>query len=331
MSHRVLVAGGTGRLGTLVVRRLVARGLEVRVMTREPRRAAHLADPRVEVVVGDVRDPVSTTAAVSDADIVVSAVHGFAGPGGGSPATVDRDGNVHLIQAASAAGAQVVLMSGVGAAPDSPFELFRMKYAAEAELRASGVPHTIVRATAFLEVWVDLLNGTAGRANRPLVFGRGENLVNFVSVRDVAALVDRVVMDQTTRGQTLEIGGMDNLRLADLARMVAANRGSSTGPRFVPRVLLTTMAATAGRLRPALGRQLRAALAMDQHDLSFEGSIDDARVRFPDLPLTSAIEVVGVRPGRQQAELVSGGVNEDPPWKVTPVRVKLTPTQVEDP
>ena len=40
MTGRVLVAGGTGRLGTLVVAGLAARGMEVRVLTRDPRRAA---------------------------------------------------------------------------------------------------------------------------------------------------------------------------------------------------------------------------------------------------------------------------------------------------
>jgi Predicted nucleoside-diphosphate-sugar epimerases len=43
MTGRVVVAGGTGRLGTLVVVGLAARGIEVRVLTRDPRRAAHLA------------------------------------------------------------------------------------------------------------------------------------------------------------------------------------------------------------------------------------------------------------------------------------------------
>jgi len=74
----------------------------VRVMTRDPQRAAHLAGECVEVVLGDVRDPASTAAAVTGMDVVVSAVHGFAGPGV-SPASVDRDGNIQLIAAAHAA------------------------------------------------------------------------------------------------------------------------------------------------------------------------------------------------------------------------------------
>jgi len=292
MISRVLVAGGTGRLGTLVVNGLAARGVDVRVMTRDPKRAAHLAGDRIEVVTGDVRDPVSVTTAVAGADAVVSAVHGFAGPGGVSPMTVDRDGNTHLIKAAQAAGAELVLISIVGAAPDSPFELFRMKHAAETVLAASTVSATVVRSTAYLEMWIDLLAHTAGRSNRPLVFGRGQNPINFVSVRDVAALVERVTMDQATRGQTLEIGGPENLTFDELARMVVAHRGGSHGPRHIPRAALHAMAATVGRLRPELGRQARAALAMDRSDMTFSAGVNGVRARFPDLPCSSPAEAL---------------------------------------
>jgi uncharacterized protein YbjT (DUF2867 family) len=282
MTLKVLVAGGTGRLGTVVVGALAGRKVDVRVMTRDPQRAGHLAGEHVELVIGDVRDPVATAMAAAGVDVVVSAVHGFAGPGGGSPATVDRDGNLHLIRAAESAGADMVLMSVVGAAPDSPFELFRMKHAAEIALAASNVPATVVRATAFLELWVDLLNSTAGRSNRPLVFGRGQNPINFVSVGEVAALVERVVTDRATRGQTLEIGGPDNLTLTELAAMVAKDRGSAKNPRHLPRPALHVMAATVGRLRPELGRQARAALAMDSCDMAFDAEPAYARsARLP--------------------------------------------------
>jgi NADH dehydrogenase len=265
--------------------------MEVRVLTRDPRRAAHLAAGHVEVVTGDVRDRISTTAAVAGAEVVISAVQGLAGPGDGSPATVDRDGNMHLIQAARAAGARVVLMSVAGAAPDSPFELFRMKHAAETYLAASGVPATVVRATAFLELWIDLLTGTAGRSGRPLVFGRGRNPVNFVSVRDVGALVERVATDQEPHDRTLEIGGPDTLTLTALARMVAASRGGSREPRHLPRPALHVMAATAGRLRPGLGRQARSALAMDRYDMTFRAS-PNARDTFTNLSCTSVAELL---------------------------------------
>jgi uncharacterized protein YbjT (DUF2867 family) len=286
----ILVAGGTGRLGALVVRRLVERGLDVRVLTRDPARAAGLAGPSVEVAQGDVRDRASLERAAAGVDVVVSAVHGLVGPRANSPATVDRDGNANLVDASKAAAADFVLVSTVGAAPDSAMELFRMKYAAEQYAAASGVPTTVVRASAFMELWIELLRQTAGRSGRPLVFGRGENPVNFVSVGDVAEVVERAVTDRTTRGQTLEIGGPEDLTLRQLAEAVQAAAGRTAGARHVPRPMLRVMAQTVGRVKPQLGRQAAAALAMDRMDLTFDaGPIHRA---YPELSMTSLAKVL---------------------------------------
>ena len=138
----ILVSGGTGLLGRRVVRRLTERSLGVRVLTRDPAAAADLATDGVDTVQGDLRDRTSVTAAVDGVTTVVAAAHGFVGPRGISPATVDRDGNNRLIDAARAVGAHVVLMSIVGASPDNPMELLRMKYAAEQHLLASGTSAT---------------------------------------------------------------------------------------------------------------------------------------------------------------------------------------------
>jgi uncharacterized protein YbjT (DUF2867 family) len=281
----ILVAGGTGRLGTVLVRRLSDRGLAVRVLTRERARASHLEAVGVEVAVGDVREPATLPAAVDGIDVIVSAVHGFAGPGGVSPQTVDRDGNRNLVDAARVQGADLVLVSVVGASPDSPMELFRMKYEAEQYLKDSGVSSTIVRSTAFLELWVELMRQTAGRGGRPLVFGIGENPINFVSVPDVAALVDRAVTDTSTRGSALEIGGPQNLTLNQLAGLVMAANGTQGRPRHLPSPVLRVVANSIGRVKPLLGRQVRAALAMDVTDLTFDA--DPIHRTYPDLPCTA--------------------------------------------
>lgn len=266
----ILIAGGTGRLGTMLAARLTGRGLAVRVLTRVPARAGHLAALGIEVAAGDVRDSASIEAAVRGTDVVVSAIHGFTGPRGTSPATIDYQGNVSLIDAARAAGAQLVLMSVVGAAADSPMELFRMKHAAEQHLLAGEGDWTIVRATAFVELWIGVLAKTAARSGRPVVFGRGDNPINFVSVLDVAGLVERAVTDPATRGRILEIGGPDNLSFNQLAAAVQRAAGRTAAPRHVPRRALWLLARSAGYLKPELGRQARAALVMDQADFSFD-------------------------------------------------------------
>ena len=281
----ILVAGGTGRLGTLVVRGLARRGLAVRVLTRDPAGAAHLESGQIDIVVGDVRDRAAVRAAADGATTVVAAMHGFLGPRGVSPATVDRDGSVNLIDSAREVGADIVLMSVLGASPESPMELFRMKRAAELHLDASGAAGTVIRPAAFLETWIDLLRQTARRSGRPLVFGRGDNPINFVSVIDVAAVVERAVTDPSTRGQTLEISGPHNLTMNQLAHAVQVADGRSSAARHVPRAALGIAAQTAGRLNPMIGRQVRAALAMDSDPLIAAPST--LRERYSEIPTTT--------------------------------------------
>jgi uncharacterized protein YbjT (DUF2867 family) len=271
----ILVAGGTGRLGTIVVSRLAANGHDVRVFARDrdrarrrPENTIELED-RVEIVPGDVRDRASIEAAMAGVTTVVSAVQGFAGPGRVTPESVDHAGNVHLVDAAEAVGADVVLMSVVGASPDSPMDLFRAKYAAEQHLRATRVPSTVVRATAFVELWAEIL----GKAP---VFGRGDNPINFVSVRDVAAVVVRAVEQTQLRGEILEVGGPENVTCNELAALVREARGSDRKVHHVPRWLLRTLAPVA--------RQPRAALAMDTLDMTFAAAA--ARRHIADLPMT---------------------------------------------
>jgi NADH dehydrogenase len=254
---RVLIAGGTGRLGALVAQRLVDRGVSVRVLTRDAGRAR--PGPGVELVEGDVRRPETLAAAVQGVDVVVSAVHGFVGTGGVSPKSVDRDGNANLVAAAGKVGAAVVLMSIVGAAPDSPMELFRCKAAAEQDLRTSGVPWTIVRSAAFLELWVELVG-------KGIVFGSGENPINFVSVHDVADVVAEAVLDPGRRGQVVEVIGPEPLTFNQLAERLRSRTGQPTRVRHIPRWLLRIMA--------PLHRQPKAALVMDTTDMTKRSSPD---------------------------------------------------------
>ena len=264
----IVIAGGTGRLGTLLVARLTARGLPVRVITRDQAPPGRATTDLVELVVGDVRDRATLARAVDGATVVVSAMHGFPGKRDENPTTIDRDGNINLADAAQAVGADLVMMSVVGASARHPMDLFRMKHAAEEHAWGIGLPVTVIRATAFLELWVDILQQTAGRSGRPLVFGLGNNPINFVSVRDVAAIVDQAVTDPAVRGRTLQITGPVNVTMNELATVVQAAAGRTSAPRHVPRTMLEFLAGTIGRAQPAVGRQLRAATAMDQLDLT---------------------------------------------------------------
>ncbi len=267
----ILLAGGTGRLGTLVVSRLTAAGEPVRILTRDVSRAAALRGPLADVICGDVRDPSTLVPALSDVRTVVSAVQGFAGPGGVTPESVDRDGNANLVAAAKAEGSDMVLVSVVGASAGSAMELFRMKAAAEENLINSGVPWTIVRASGFLELYLDLMRRSAGKAGRPLVFGRGQNPINFVRVADVADVVVRATLDPSLRSRTVNVCGT-NLTLNAVAAMVQQELGTDgKAPRHLPRSVLRVLAASRKINNSAVSRQASAALVMDSTDMTAAG------------------------------------------------------------
>jgi NADH dehydrogenase len=279
----VLVVGGTGRLGRLVADQLLTGGHRVRVMSRGLEVPAPETDPRIEVVVADVRDSSGVAEAMQGVTVVVSAVQGFAGPGRISPASVDRDGNGVLVQAARRAGADVVLVSMSGAAVDASMELSRMKFAAEQALWTSGCPGTVIRPAAFVQTWLQVLSDSAGRSHRPKVLGRGDNPIPWVDVSEVAALVARAVDDPGLRGRTLDLVGPERLTLDQLARVMMEGLGWPGTPQRVPRGVVRTAAWTVGLALPKVRRICLAALAMDELSLPDD---HETRALFPDLAAT---------------------------------------------
>lgn len=126
------------------------------------------------MVEGDVGDLAAVRRAVEGVQTVVSAIHGFSGPRGISPATVDRDGNHNLVQAARDAGVEhVVLLSVEAAAPDHAMDLMRMKYAAEQDLKTSGMTWTIIQPTAYMETWCEVLGRPLLKTGSTNVFTPG--------------------------------------------------------------------------------------------------------------------------------------------------------------
>lgn len=287
----ILIAGGTGRLGTQVVRLLTARGLRMRVLTRDPARAQHLRNDQVEVMAGDARDPEAVARAAVGARSVISAMHGFAGKRGDNPHSVDWHANSNLIRAAQAAGTEhFILVSIHMAGPEHPMELFRMKYLAEQELQASTLSWTILRPTAYMETWEQLIGEPLLMTGKTTIFGRGDNPINFVSVSDVARFVELAVIDPGLRGKVLDVGGPQNLSMNQFANTFKSVTGKAGKTVHVPLPMMRMMSVLMKAVNPTLARQIASGVIMDTRRMSFDAT--ESRCLYPSVPVTNLAEVV---------------------------------------
>jgi uncharacterized protein YbjT (DUF2867 family) len=287
----IFVAGGAGLLGTQIVRQLGARGCQLRVLTRDPHRAQHLKTDHVEIITGAVQDHAAVEHAVAGARVVISAIQGFSGTGDSNPRTVDLQGNSALIQAAQQADVErFILVSVHGAAPDHPIELFRMKYAAEQALQASGLSWTIIRPTAYMETWAKLIGEPLVNTRKTRIFGRGVNPINFVSAFDVAQFVARAAQETSMQGERVEVGGPQNLTMRQVAQIIMSATKISGGVNAVPLPMMRLMAELMRPLNATLARQIQAGIVMDTLDMSFDPS--EMRRRYPAISFTSLVDVV---------------------------------------
>ena len=283
----IVVIGGSGRLGRLVVDRLVRQGSDVRITTRDPR-AALARTPNVEVVAADARRPADLDRVVAGAGTVVSVMSAF-GMQGVTPREVDRDGNTNLIAACERQGVEhFVLVSVRNASPTHRTELHRMKYDAEQRLIRSSLSWTIIRPSPFIETFQQVLGAPLLEKGKTVVFGRARNPINFVSAHDVAWCVERASSDPALRGVAVDVGGPENLTLRQFVASFAAVTGANGPVKNIPLPMMRLMSLVARPFNPTFARLVQASVVMDTTDMAFDAS--RLRLQFPDLVLTSAAD-----------------------------------------
>src|SRR5204863_47523 len=267
----ILIVGASGRLGSVVAEHLLAKGKPVRAMTRTPLNLAQLEQQGAEVVVGDLRNPASLLSACQGVEQVLMAAHALVGKGDNNPQTVDDAGNRQLIDAAKAAGVKhFIFVSVQGASPDSPLEFFRIKYRTEEYLRVSGLNFTILRPSAFMDLWAQLIGQPVVEQGKTTIFGRGNNPINFVAVEDVVRFICIAFENSRTRNEVIEVGGPENLTLNQVAEFFERTSRHEAKKRHIPLPMMRAMSILMQPLNPALSRQIRLGVFMDTANLCYD-------------------------------------------------------------
>lgn len=261
-----LVIGASGKAGSRVATRLLERGEPVRAVSRDPSGLAQLERLGAEVVRGDLLDGEWMDGALRDIRRLVLASQGLVPPTrSNSPPRADDEGNRRIIDAAARAGVErVVFVSTALAAPDSPALFGRLKHRVEVHLAGSGLAHTIVRATTFIETHaLTLLAEPLLSRGKVTFMGRGRTQMNWVSADDLARYIVGPALDPAGGSRTVVVGGPDVMSRLQALEIVERALGRRARRSHIPIALLRGARVTAGPLHTGLRYLLDAAVVED--------------------------------------------------------------------
>lgn len=201
MTKRILVTGGTGRLGRVLVPRLLDAGHDVWVLTRSEREpGAH------HWVVGDLSTGSGLDRAVAGMDVIIHL------------ATTNGRGDVAatraLIEVAQASGRPHLAYLSIVGVDNHALRYYRAKAECEALIQRSGLPWTILRTTQFHDLIAEICD-----AQRALPFIAMPSKVYFQPI-DVTEVASRVVaiMAGPAQQRVPDLGGPQVRAATDLAR-----------------------------------------------------------------------------------------------------------------
>jgi uncharacterized protein YbjT (DUF2867 family) len=148
---KALVVGATGETGRRIVQQLTAQNIAVRALVRDRTRSQEILPASTEIVVGDVLEPKTLTAAIADCTVIFCATGAKPSLNPFGPYQVDFEGTKNLVDAAKAYQIKhFVLVSSLCTSQFfHPLNLFWLilvwKQQAEQYLQRSGLTYTIVR------------------------------------------------------------------------------------------------------------------------------------------------------------------------------------------
>jgi uncharacterized protein YbjT (DUF2867 family) len=214
----ILVTGATGTVGGELVRRLVARGVPVRVLVRNAAAADGLrAMKGVEVAEGDMVKPETLGGALKGITraMLISSV---------DPAMVEIQST--FIGAAAKAGVgHVVKLSGLVADLSSPFRFARAHAEVERRLEASGMAWTQLRPSEFMNMYFRQVPALLGKG--AIFLPMADARISCIDIGDIAQVAAAVLTGTGHEGKAYPITGPESLNMAEVASKLSTATGKS--------------------------------------------------------------------------------------------------------
>jgi NAD(P)H dehydrogenase (quinone) len=217
------ITGATGHLGRLVVQRLKTHvpASDLVALVRTPAKAADLG---IAVREADYDRPDTLVRALKGIDTLLFI----------SASEIGKRLAQHhnIIEAAKKAGVKRIVYTSLLHADNSPINLASEHLPTENEIKASGIPYTILRNGWYTENYTGSIGGAL--AGGAFIGSAGEGKVSSAARADYADAAVAAVTGTGQEGKTYELAGDTSWTLADLAAEISRQSGKSIPYRNLP-------------------------------------------------------------------------------------------------
>ncbi len=229
----LLIAGGTGFVGSEIARQALAKGHTVRCLARGTRDLSRcgqeLKKMGVEICQGNITDPASLSSAFGGVDVLVHAVGIIRETKNQTFERVVASGTRNLVNEAKRNRLQhITYISAAGTRANARSTYHQTKWQAEQLILQSGVPYTIFRPSVIFgpeDEFISLLAKLVRYNPVVPVIGSGFSKLQPVSVRDLALCAVESLTNPKAKNQIFEIGGSEALTYDELLNVVMRATG----------------------------------------------------------------------------------------------------------
>jgi uncharacterized protein YbjT (DUF2867 family) len=205
-----------GKVGSEAARWLAGRDEPVRLLVRDPGKVTELAGAGVEVVAGDLDDPVSIDAAMRGVSSVVLV----------SPAIPVQE--INVVDSAVRAGVGHVVKVTSKASSDSPIARRRDQAEIENRLITSGLHYTLMRNNAYMQNL--FMSAPSIAATSSFGSAARDGRLGMIDTRDVAAVAAQIAAAPAAHvGKTYWPTGPESISFAYAAEVLSKVLGRRIG------------------------------------------------------------------------------------------------------
>ncbi|QHP82505.1 SDR family oxidoreductase [Pectobacterium odoriferum] len=234
----IAITGASGQLGRLVIKQLLEKvpASGIVALVRDVNKVTDLSALGVQVKAADYNQREALASALQGVDKVLL----ISSSEVGQRAAQHRN----VIEAAVKAGVKLVAYTSLLHADKSPLALAAEHQQTEALLKASGLPHVLLRNGWYTENYAASI--PAALEHGVFIGSAGEGKITSATREDFAAAAVAVLTQEGQAGKVYELAGDEPYTLAELAAEISKQSGKNIGYQNLSEAEFTAALVSAG-------------------------------------------------------------------------------------